>query len=72
MNDDHYRCNDPKRFLVSIFICRASIAKGKAKCKKKDCGFHRRNIVYNNFPFDNLDPADFGIRLSNPIREVKE
>ena len=50
MNELTYRCNDKKRFVVFVPVCRASIAKGKAKCLKGDCDFHKRTVLANSEP----------------------
>ena len=55
MSDDHYRCDDKKKFLVSILVCRASIKKGKAKCRKETCDFHRKRILSSGDGSDSMD-----------------
>ncbi len=65
-----YRCNDKKRFIVFVPVCRASIARGEAKCLKKNCGFFKWAALSDGeskcyLPL--LDPVDD----VKPIRGIK-
>ena len=65
MNEPYFRCNNPKRHLVSVFVCLHK------KCTKVGCGLHRRSafsvdrandIVFDPF-FDDVKPI-CGIKAS--------
>ena len=59
-----YRCNDKKRFVVFVPVCRASLAKGKAKCLKGTCGFHTKRAL-------SAGDGSGGVDISDGNRKIR-